>query len=616
MGSGFNSFAAFSPTCETQFKCRFVATSHVVSNATAVIAVGRVDELDHLRRQLNLDKSTSLSTVVSEAYCKWGARDFADYLFGDFALVLWDRTAKRLILSRSPSGFYPLCYTHEASRVSFATCPKQLLREASIPFALDEQAIAEWLVLRPRLSDRTLFSRVHWVQPGSSVVFERGRLEQVRNWRPERLPELQLQDHHEYADALRESLQMAVRDRLQSTNGPIASQLSGGLDSSSVTAFAAEHLALTGAKLFAYTAVPGTIAQSPVEGRFFDESSHAAAVASEHSNIVHTCVNTSGTSLFEVLDRYTDIEAGPPFNPHHLQWIDRTYAASSAAGATTLLTGSMGNMTVSASGSLAAIDALQNGRLMQAARLFAADCQSGTRGLRNIPGTLAAAWMPSLLDVADRLRRTHSNLEEFTGLRPEFARTNGLDFQNWNRRLPFQSVREQTLDGVNRFDFGMFHEAPRRLYGLNATDPTFDRRVVELALRIPLEQFCAGGVPRALIRTAMDGRLPNIVRLERRRGLQSADFLSMLDRERTEVSKELNRMRAVDLLSRAIDVPLLQERLDWTSQQVIDYGWHQYSNRLMRALSMGRFVRRAMDGSLFSTAQTHHHIDESFILVL
>ncbi len=324
-------------------------------------------------------------------------------------------------------------------------------------------------------------------------------------------------------------------------------------------------------------------------------------MALQFRNIVHTCVSTGGASLFATLDRYTDVEAAPPFNPHHLQWIDATYSAAAATGVTTLLTGSMGNTTISATGNFATADALQHGRFIKAAMLFAAARASGVRKLRHIPGALLAAYAPRALDLVDHVRRVRFNAEEFTGIRPEFAKTNGIDLARWDRRLPFRTATEQAQDAIDRFDFGMFHESPRRLCGLNATDPTFDRRVVELTLSIPLEQFSSKGVPRALIRTAMEGRLPDVVRLERRRGLQSADFLTMLERERSSIADELARMRDVDLLCRAFDIPLLQQRLHWPARQAIAYGWYQYSNRLMRAVSAGRFIRRMLDGSLFST---------------
>lgn len=567
----------------------------------AVLFTGRLDETDALRAALGLAGVGDPAALVREAYHTWGPHEFAAHLCGDFAIVLWDAAARRLILARSPSGLYPLFHARRGVKLHFADSPQALLADHG-GVAPDEQALAEWLVVRPRLSDRTLFEGIRRVSPGTAVIFEHGRLAVSRYWRPEALDMLHLPDHRDYADALRETLQSAVADRLRENQGDVAAQLSGGLDSSSVTALAAEQLAPSGRTVFAFTATPGPLEQSPVDGRFFDESRHAAAVAARYGNIVHRCVTPEKTPLFDILDRYADVEAVPPFNPHHLQWIDRTYAAASATGATTLLTGSMGNMTISASGGWAIVDALRHGRFARGARLFAASHAYDMRALRHVPGLLLTAFAPRLLDATDRLRRRRLNMEEFTGLRPSFARAHGIDLPRWNRRLAFRTVREDTLAAIDRFDLGMFHEAPRRLYGIEATDPTFDRRVVELALRIPIEQFCAGGVPRALIRTAMEGRLPDIVRLERRRGLQSADFLTMLDRERAAIAEELDRMSRIDLVRRAIDVPLLQQRLQWSARQAIGYGWHQYSNRLMRAVSAGRFIRRMMDGTLFSTA--------------
>ncbi len=212
-----------------------------------------MDEQDTLRRRLDHGAGRDVSALVQEAYREWGAQEFAAHLYGDFALVLWDSAAKRLVLVRSQSGLYPLFHAQRGAELHFATTPQTLL--GGTYARPDEQALAEWLVLRPRLSDRTLFAGVHRVSPGTSLIFEQGRLSIARHWHPESVKPLHLRDHREYADALRETLRTAVNDRLPEAPGDVAAQLSGGLDSSSVTALAAEQLAPSGRSLLAFTAV-------------------------------------------------------------------------------------------------------------------------------------------------------------------------------------------------------------------------------------------------------------------------------------------------------------------------------------------------------------------------
>lgn len=132
------------------------------------------------------------------------------------------------------------------------------------------------------------------------------------------------------------------------------------------------------------------------------------------------------------------------------------------------------------------------------------------------------------------------------------------------------------------------------------TDPTMDRRVMEYCLSVPLEHFCEKGVPRSLIRNAMAGLLPEQVRTERRRGLQAADFAVHFRAERQEALDELVRMRRVDMAARALDLPAIEDMMHWSESRIAEYSSPIYWAKLLRALSLGRFLRRMEDGTLFS----------------
>jgi len=131
-------------------------------------------------------------------------------------------------------------------------------------------------------------------------------------------------------------------------------------------------------------------------------------------------------------------------------------------------------------------------------------------------------------------------------------------------------------------------------------DPTGDRLVMEFCLSVPEEHYRANGRSRALIKDAMAGMLPPKVLEERRRGRQSADILFHLTREKAQIEAELKRLKQVDLAVRCLNLPLLESRLGtWPSPP---YGCPEhvkYGNLLMRAISVGRFIRRLEEGTLF-----------------
>ncbi len=126
---------------------------------------------------------------------------------------------------------------------------------------------------------------------------------------------------------------------------------------------------------------------------------------------------------------------------------------------------------------------------------------------------------------------------------------------------------------------------------------------MEFCLSVPEEQYVAGGRSRSLIRNALGSLLPAMVLGETRIGRQSADLVVQMSREREGIASEVRRMRESPLASRCLNVPLLQTLVEtWPGygpgsgeRKVQD----QYGMLLMRGVSMGRFIRRVEEGSLF-----------------
>jgi asparagine synthase (glutamine-hydrolysing) len=102
----------------------------------------------------------------------------------------------------------------------------------------------------------------------------------------------------------------------------------------------------------------------------------------------------------------------------------------------------------------------------------------------------------------------------------------------------------------------------------------------------------------------MQGILPDPVRLERRRGLQSADWSRHLTSARAEIAAEIDRLQRSSLASACLDLPRLRRLLDdWPQGAAPGEGWHDsgvvhdYQLALLRGLATGRFLRRFEGGN-------------------
>jgi asparagine synthase (glutamine-hydrolysing) len=123
-------------------------------------------------------------------------------------------------------------------------------------------------------------------------------------------------------------------------------------------------------------------------------------------------------------------------------------------------------------------------------------------------------------------------------------------------------------------------------------DPTYDRRVVEFCLTVPLEEFLRDGQQRSLARRAMAGRLPQTTLRRTKRGRQSADWAVSMGRVRGKMLAEVRQLQSSPLATRMLDLARMRRLVEeWPRD-----GFESLSTirshhiALTRGFSVGRFL--------------------------
>lgn len=158
-------------------------------------------------------------------------------LNGQWAFAIWDGPQRKLFLSRDRLGVRPLFYTQAAGSFLFASEMKALLACPMVACELDIQAINEIFSLWVTLPPRTAFRNILQLPPGHSLVAENGEVRTWQYWHLEYSPIDEISDSNDdrLAEELLALLLDATRIRLRS-DVPVGAYLSGGLDSTLVTA--------------------------------------------------------------------------------------------------------------------------------------------------------------------------------------------------------------------------------------------------------------------------------------------------------------------------------------------------------------------------------------------
>ena len=184
--------------------------------------------------------------VVLHAYAQWG-RDCVDRFNGIFALGVWEEKHGRLFLARDRIGVKPLFYKLHEGGLIFASEIKTILCYPSVKAQLDEQGAAQVILLGPgRIPGSGVFKGILEIEPGCCGYYENGKLTVEQYWKlrdrehTECFQETMLHVRHLVMDAIRGQMVSDV---------PIGTFLSGGLDSSLISAVCAEEMKNRGERL-------------------------------------------------------------------------------------------------------------------------------------------------------------------------------------------------------------------------------------------------------------------------------------------------------------------------------------------------------------------------------
>src|ERR1043166_7795517 len=198
---------------------------------------GRLDNREEmisiLRDELHDDFTDA--RIVMAAYLKWGS-EFLPRLIADFALSLWDPAQRALILARDVIGSRDLFYHVDHRESVWSTDLRTLVRVARVKPEVDENYIAGYLTRLPDSSESP-FKNIIVVPPAHAVIIKKDDVQVRRFWGLDQDREVRYRTDGEYEEHFRHLFTEAVRCCLRS-EGPVWSDLSGGLDSSSIVCIA------------------------------------------------------------------------------------------------------------------------------------------------------------------------------------------------------------------------------------------------------------------------------------------------------------------------------------------------------------------------------------------
>ncbi|HET9896453.1 MAG TPA: asparagine synthase (glutamine-hydrolyzing) [Streptosporangiaceae bacterium] len=455
-----------------------------MSDANAVLTFsGEIYNFRELRRELegfgHDFRTRSDTEVLLRAWIQWGA-DCLRRLNGMFAFAIWDAASEELFLARDRLGVKPLCFARTPDGVLFGSEPKAILAHPGFRAELDAEGIAEILApVGTRTPGHGVYRELSEVRPGYLVRVNRAGLTSRAYWKLAALPHSD--DEADTIARVRELLDDIV-DRQLIADVPLCTLLSGGLDSSAVTALAARSLERDGRGKLATYSVDFPSSQDGFQPDMFRPSHDEpfARLVAEHAGTRHTTIMLDAAELTAAAHmprRAHDLPAfGDMFTSMYLLFRDLRE-----------------HSTVALSGESA--DEVFGGyQWYHNAAMLAAP---------GFPWAMGS-WAPMLRPEVDAVVRLDERAaQRYADAQAEVPRLAGED-------AAAQRIREVLYHGLTRW-LPMLLDRKDRLsmaVGLEVRVPFCDHRLVEYVFNVPWSLKNVGGIEKGLLRRATADVLP------------------------------------------------------------------------------------------------------------
>jgi len=504
---------------------------------------GRIDNRDELLGTLGLPKTASDATCVLAAYEAWEGR-FAERLNGDFALALYDEPRRRLLLARDSIGIRPLYYFKSDRLFAFASEIKTLLVHPDVPVRPDDEGLADFMLVASRPVDRqeiTCFAGIAALVPAHVAIVTPAGTVTRRYWDFDTGRVIEFRSFGEYVEAFRECFAEAVRRRVRSAR-PVAVSLSGGLDSSSIFCLA-QTLHRAGA---ADCPELSGISFTGTEGSDADETRYLLEIEREYGVEIEKFPIEPVTGLAPtVAEQVQTIEA--PFLDHLWEVTSALNRRASARGSRVLLSGHWGDQVLFSSAYLADLfrrlawreirrHTREYSHYFGEAEAHAIEGRIAADIVRHsVPGFLVRPLKWVRLKLSSNKPKKLGFSDPFLQRARRFAArpaTIGKGFHSVQARAIYLEARSKyhvhCMEWNNKA--GAWH-------GLNAAFPYLDRDLLAFLMATPGEVQNRNGIPRALLREATRGILPEAVR--NRKG--KADFTSVVNAGVAQNASEITR---------------------------------------------------------------------------
>lgn len=501
------------------------------------------------------------SMIAFKAFQKWGY-NFVQKLRGIFSFVIYEEQTGLIHLYSDHFTRKYMVYSIDQNYVYFSTTHKPVLACLGNNVRINREFICNCFSdITPRNFHKeaiTPYENVFHMEYASHITIDiaNGTEKHERYWKPlKTVKKLKLASDEEYKIAFRKLFEKLVRSMLRSKD-ETGIQLSGGLDSSSVAAFAAPILKERGKNLYSYTQVPSSdyVSDTDNPGIMINEAPLVELQKEFHKNLIPRFISGDNNCCVSNLDYFQNLYDMPIKAILNLINISNMNVAAKKDNCSIVLSGGNGNATISF-GYLIYYLSMNVSRFHFIKALKAISSfnkhyhASRLKYLKNWIRNLCKHFFSIPKEDHFFLKSTDEKKYRLTHPTRDAQKRSGsvyfCSFKHWKNFLisPMFFVQKAAYFTTSELEHHYI-----------SVDPTLTVEMTEFCLSLPLECYVHNGIERCLVRDYLKDLMPPaITDMRKPFGVQTADF-------DYRVNRDIDKLK--DEVFNNLDEPLLREYLD------------------------------------------------------
>lgn len=453
-----------------------------------IVYNGELYNAPELKKELELRghhfRTTCDTEVLLVAFIEWG-RACVDRLNGIFAFAAWNDQEQSLYLVRDRLGVKPLFYSHQNSVLLFGSEPKAILAHPDFEAEVGAEGLAEIFAIGPaRTPGHGIYRNMSELKPGQCAVFDRNGLSIRTYWK------LESHQHSDDIAATALQVQQLLRDTSQRqlvSDVPICTLLSGGLDSSALSALASAHYKESGQGALHTFSVDYKDNDKHFKANIFQPNSDAPWIKrmTEHLGTEHHYIEFDTPELVESLKTAVFARDTP--------------GMADVDGSLYLFCREIKKEATVAISGEAADEIFGGYPWFHNEEALGANTFPWSLKLNNRVDLLApdfVDWIKPVEYVNNRYQQALSEVPRLAGETQQQNRMREMSYLNITRFMP------TLLDRKDRMSMAV---------GLEVRVPFCDHRLVEYVWNIPWEIKTSGDREKGILRKALQGVLPEDV---------------------------------------------------------------------------------------------------------